>query len=347
MVNGVPESLDAITERARDQLPDGRYCSAIQMRDALAHVLEPPVDDARKQIESVYPGERKVTAVGSYVLQAAAAVAVAIGLGLTALGTLSTHTPQGAGKTSSRVMSGSSDGMTAHSRQVYRNSAPESDGITWQPRAVPYRTFNRVASERHYDVEQAFRDDGFVTLYGESLRRGKSVVYVVDKSGSTGCRYGASVDSSGHVRQMSRLDVFISEVRRSVQDLPEHVRFGLVAYDRYVDVWAGEERAATGEAVTSADTWLNRMRPGGGSATAWGLNYALRQYPSTDTFILLTDGGPNDQSSDVNLQMVRHALSTRSPARVHVISLEDARSQQDFLLSIASMTNGQYVSIGQ
>ncbi|MBI4147860.1 VWA domain-containing protein [Candidatus Woesearchaeota archaeon] len=141
---------------------------------------------------------------------------------------------------------------------------------------------------------------------------------------------------------MSRLEAFVTEVKRSVQDLPEHVRFGLVAYDRTVQPWEGEERAATGEAVTSASAWLDRITPGGSSGPARGMAYALRQYPTTDTFVLLTDGGPNVESNDVNLQMIRYVLSARSPARVHVFALDERPEPQDFLQSIASMTHGNY-----
>lgn len=141
--------------------------------------------------------------------------------------------------------------------------------------------------------ENPFPVEEIPNFGGEPINsENKTIVFVIDTSGSMVVYMGSFVDDEGNVvNNGSRLDRAKVELRKSIRALPEKFRLNVISYSCTVRHWARELRYATPENKASAINFVNSMTPTGGTGTGFGVASAL-EYKDVKSVALLTDGFP-------------------------------------------------------
>jgi len=135
---------------------------------------------------------------------------------------------------------------------------------------------------------------------------GKSIVYVVDSSGSM-------IDES-------KWDLARKELLRSLNNLADNQRFFIILYsDGAYPMDADEPLLASSDNISQVMHWLYQISPAGGTQPLQALLYALSLKP--DEIYFLSDG-----MFDVTvIQQLKTANSGRKPIPIHTIAF---RNQQ-------------------
>jgi hypothetical protein len=169
---------------------------------------------------------------------------------------------------------------------------------------------------------------GPATTFFAVPAQGRSIVYVIDRSGSMG--------------QDSRLDLARREVLASLARLPESARFQIIAYNSYVEMPRGprELLPATAENKERAARFLETLVAEGSTIHEKALDQALRLAP--DVIYFLTD------ADDLKADEVR-ALTrlNRGRAAIHAIELNTTnRDRKDMPMhALPKLNRGQYQAV--
>lgn len=122
----------------------------------------------------------------------------------------------------------------------------------------------------------------------------RSLVYVLDTSGSMRLPLGQYQDLNNEVKTMSRLDRAKVELARSIQLLPEDFEFNIVTfsceYRFFKDTGLVKATKATKDEATQ---WVFKIAPFGETGTAIAVENALALSRKNKHIVLLTDGEPN------------------------------------------------------
>lgn len=199
-----------------------------------------------------------------------------------------------------------------------------------------------------------------VTLYGEELPTEEDeIIYIIDISGSMGWGTQTYTDLNGNPTSGSKLDRAKVEVIRSIQGMPETLRFNVVAYNCQSQFWEPELRPSTPNYKAAAAEWVNGLQSSGGAATGPAVRDALMG-PGSSTIALISNTPPGcgadpavvrDEEPigrgwrgfDGHLQMITD--TNTGGARIHTIGLQTHGRFVTFLSSIASRTGGTYVAV--
>jgi HEAT repeat protein len=115
------------------------------------------------------------------------------------------------------------------------------------------------------------------------------VTFVIDISGSM-----EELTLSKYEGQKGpmRLEVAKAELARAIERLEGSALFNMVVFSSEVDRWAEELRRGTPETKTEAVTFVQGLRPGGGTNLFGALRVAFED-PEMDTLVVLSDGEPS------------------------------------------------------
>jgi hypothetical protein len=165
--------------------------------------------------------------------------------------------------------------------------------------------------------------DGIITAFFETPARGRSVVYVVDRSSSMGVN-GA-------------LDAVKRELRASLDRLPEDARFQIVFYNRHAEVLSIDRQTgllpATAANKSQAVQRLDSLTAEGGTAHLEALQRALNL--GADVIYFLTDA---DDLPPQTVQAVTRLNQRR--VSIHTMELTAAnRGREDMPLQVLARQN--------
>ncbi|MBY0522934.1 MAG: hypothetical protein K2R98_06030 [Gemmataceae bacterium] len=171
---------------------------------------------------------------------------------------------------------------------------------------------------------------GSATTFFDVAAQGRSVVYVIDRSGSMG--------------ECGRLDLARRELLASLAKLPAEVRFQVIAYNRNADPLhiGGQNRlaAATPENKQQAAYLLQHLVPEGGSEHLIALKQALLLDPEVIYFLTDADDLLADQVR--TLTQLNHGR-----AAIHTIELSMGnRDRHEMPLHVLARDNrGKYRAV--
>lgn len=206
----------------------------------------------------------------------------------------------------------------------------------------------------------------------------RSVLFVVDVSGSMENEVSEKDRfKDGGYPSYSRMDIVKTELARTVLGLEDYVTFNVLAFATEADAWKKSLVTANVLNKSSAESWINRLEPLGGSSKSdlaavglvsaanlgagktntWGaLSWALavndgkgkEEYElAVDTIFFLSDGRPTHGryvDSDRILDEVRKANALRKVV-IHTIAIGEF--QKAFMEKLAAENGGIFVDLGQ
>ena len=196
-------------------------------------------------------------------------------------------------------------------------------------------------------------------FFGEELDDdGDSILFVIDRSGSMGARADVHVPGVGTF-EGTRMGKAYTELKRSIDGLPESMRFDVFVYDCMVTPMWGALLEATPANKARAKAWL-RHAPRGGTGTGPALHTALSTFRGCTSVVLLTDGGPNcigivvgsttgvvstrSGTPDQHREMVRMANTQGATINVFGIGAT-GEGFRAFLQGLASDSGGSYFDV--
>jgi hypothetical protein len=166
------------------------------------------------------------------------------------------------------------------------------------------------------------RAPGSGTTFFSVAAKGKSVVYVIDRSGSMGGQFGRARE----------------QVIASLRQLPPQARFQVVAYDRNaltLRIGEGGLAAATPTNVELAAEALAAMREEGGTDHVRALKLALQLRP--DVIYFLTD---EDDLTAVGVRDISNA--NRGRASIHALCLVAPSGADTPMQVLARQNRGEF-----
>ena len=178
----------------------------------------------------------------------------------------------------------------------------------------------------------------------------RTIVYVVDISGSMGAAFGFTwIGVDGNVTTGSRLDRAKSEMKKSINSLPEDYRFNIYKYHCTTARWSQDLRTATPQNKASAFSYIDSMNAAGGTGTGECMTLVLGD-KSVKSVILLTDGAPGCFSPPVGMTMTeyhRHMIrvSNTQEAKVNVFGIRVYSSTRTFCQDVSRENGGFYREI--
>ncbi len=174
-------------------------------------------------------------------------------------------------------------------------------------------------------------DDPAPVFFGEEIAPSAgTLVYVVDVSGS--------------MRAEDRLERAKEEARKSINGLPEALRFNVVAFDcTLAKLWPSVRPATLGN---KAEAWAFVERLGARSGTATGPGVALALSDrEVEAVVLLTDGAPNCGAVDASGHrgMIRNANA--QGATIDVFGIAARGLYRAFCREVAADSRGNYYDV--
>jgi hypothetical protein len=158
----------------------------------------------------------------------------------------------------------------------------------------------------------------------------KSVVYVIDRSGSMGER--------------GRLALARRELEASLHRLPESTRFQIIPYNRHAEALrlSGQTSlvAATPEKIRQATRFLDELEPEGGTEHLPALRQAIRLQP--DVIFFLTDA---DDLNPADVRTLTQLNAGRSAIHVIELTLENRDRPEMPMHQLAAGNRGGYRAV--
>ena len=193
-------------------------------------------------------------------------------------------------------------------------------------------------------------DDRPPTFFGQEIKTdNRTLIYVVDISGTMAYDVASYTDVDGAQKSGNRLARAKAELRRSIATLPDDIHFNVLAYDCNTYLWEKDLQPATAGDKVSAIQWCNALEALGGTATGPATAVVL-QDRRVACVVLLSDGAPNcglggssDPGVDWHRMLIRVA-NTR-PAVVNCYGIGCSGIFRDFMQGVASDNNGTYTDV--
>jgi hypothetical protein len=186
-----------------------------------------------------------------------------------------------------------------------------------------------------------------VTFYGQPVRYGGSVAYVLDISGSMAWDEGEYTAPDGTTKVGNRLDRLKDAMTTSLASLPAGVTFNVWAYDCQATPCFSDLVAATAANVAQATAWVQALQPQGATGTGPAVVQALAS--GAQTVLLATDGAPNcgagDQNGDHGCLDAHRAEIDAANVRhvpINVWGIGATGPFRAFCLAVASDNSGTY-----
>ena len=192
------------------------------------------------------------------------------------------------------------------------------------------------------------------TIYGTEIKsENKTIIYVIDISGSMGMDLQSYQGADGVVKKGDRLDRAKTELTKSIDSLPSSFKFTILAYDCDVYYWSSEFVEATTANKTKANTWVMDLKPLGSTGTGLAVGTALMINRQNLLVILLTDGDPNCNSitmsgnvpPEVHRKDIARANIQGAIINVFGIACRAGSAMEAFCQVVAQDNHGFYISI--
>lgn len=170
-----------------------------------------------------------------------------------------------------------------------------------------------------------------ISLFGGQTSTGRSFVFLIDRSKSTGSE-GAKV-----------LDDAEKELLRALQALQPHHQFQVIAYnDQCAYLKRRELLAATEENKQAVKGFVSRLTAAGATEHEMALQSALYQQP--DVIYLLSDAGL-PELTDVQIRKITKLAGTKT--EIHCVQFGSGALKGDssFLSRLAAMNRGSFTYI--
>lgn len=189
------------------------------------------------------------------------------------------------------------------------------------------------------------------TFYGTEVRSSnKTLVFVIDVSGSMSLDERAFTDEEGGVSIGHRLDRAKAELKRAIATLPSDFEFTVIAYDCSLREWSRYVEHATPSNKKSAIAWVALLLPGGGTGTGGAVARAL-SIEEVRLVVLLTDGDPNcdlggftsHPAREQHRRVIRQA--NQHGASVNVFGIGATGALRQFCLDVAADNGGSYTDV--
>ncbi len=197
--------------------------------------------------------------------------------------------------------------------------------------------------------------------YNSIPQEGRSIVYVIDASGSmvlswTNPEFNGNYPLPAAEGDISRLDVCKRELNKAIGLLAEGTKFNIIAYGESYDLFSDKMVEAKPSSIKKAQKWISSLDPIGSTNIHDALEKAFqfaghgaidRYYkPSVETVFLLTDGAPtlpdgSEDSSDRILEAVAKWNPYRSVV-VHTVGMGQ-HLRVEFLRDLAQQNGGIFV----
>jgi len=191
-------------------------------------------------------------------------------------------------------------------------------------------------------------------IYGRI--KSKKVIFVVDTSGSMETKGEWGEDNSK--KMMSRLDIVKDELCKvlETQITPQH-KFNIITFAKGVTSWKSKPVKGSGGAISSAKSFIRKLKPEGVTYTYGALKEAFDN-EDIDTIYFLSDGEPTypPNSDEANREWILgkvKAMNISKSRVIHTIAFmvgrgEDYGFEEDkpkcarFMESLAESTNGNF-----
>lgn len=197
--------------------------------------------------------------------------------------------------------------------------------------------------------------------YNSIPQEGRSIVYVIDASGSMMLSW-TKPEFNGHYPlpaaegEDSRLDVCKRELNKALGLLAEGTQFNIITYGEAYDVFSEKLVEAKPSSIKKAQKWVDSLDPIGSTNIHDALEKAFqfaghgaidRYYkPSVETIFLLTDGAPTlpDGQADSS-DRILEAVAKWNPYRsvvIHTVGMGE-HLKLEFLQELAAQNGGIFV----
>lgn len=196
-----------------------------------------------------------------------------------------------------------------------------------------------------FDIDPTLYNEFDPELYNEKLPVVvKSIIYVVDCSGSMWIECGEFLDADGFPTTTTRLNRAKIELANSISGLPEDFKFNIYAYDCDTRKWANQCKLATQHNKNDAIGWVNNLEPGGATGTGLAVTLALTENLDNLTIALLSDGAPNcgflaaEHRAMISTNNIQHAT-------IYCFGISAWGLFEQFLKDVAADNGGAYYPI--
>lgn len=181
----------------------------------------------------------------------------------------------------------------------------------------------------------------------------RRVLLVIDTSASMRIETGAGKDKK-NPRGLSRFEIMRREVKRVIEDLPQHSTFNLISFGDKVLPWKGQLVSASDTNKRNATKFMDLLKPDGATNSHGALEQAFRN-AEVDTVYFLSDGYPTVGKTDFNfiLSEVKRWNVTRN-IRIHTIAFVagdgkplgveegDKKLPKEFMRRLAQENGGRF-----
>lgn len=211
----------------------------------------------------------------------------------------------------------------------------------------------RKSLELKWDDQDEKKPQTYISLYDEAFQlTSKTVVFIIDTSGSMASGYMNFVDENGKVKYGNRLARAKVECIKAISELPQDIRFNVVSYHCGISTaFTGPSPAgpillkADDKNKTQAISFVRRLYPSGGTATGPATAKVLLNKEVLD-ILLLSDGAPYCGVYPPNviqkhLKMIQAANTQK--ATINTIGIGCYGDAEWFMRTIALTTNGIFV----
>ena len=174
----------------------------------------------------------------------------------------------------------------------------------------------------------------------------KHVVFIFDTSGSMADNFNTSSFRRDGPKRGPKFQRYLAALKRGVDTYP-FTRFNVIRFSTDVRAWKpGKMGRATDENKKSANAFIDKFQPNGGTATLKALQAAFR-LPDVDTIILYSDGVPvysQNQSHQAAIKEVMDWLQAnrREGLVINTVAIGGSHRSlhREFLRKIAELTKG-------
>lgn len=155
--------------------------------------------------------------------------------------------------------------------------------------------------------------------------RGSRIVYIVDVSGS--------------MTSQDRIATLRRNLTESVNQLPAHVHFLIIAYNDFAMPMLGQFRWVKADEPTKfkVRSWVSSLVSDGGTDPSSAFEQAFKLKPRPDVVFFMTDG----QQTELLPPMISALNSKGRRTKINTIAFGD-RSGEEIMRRVANESGGQY-----
>lgn len=161
------------------------------------------------------------------------------------------------------------------------------------------------------------------------------VMFAFDISGSMANRFDTTTSLYRH---------YSTALASAIDGLTPATRFNVLLFSSSVASWSSELAAADEEQRASAQDFLRRSRPGGGTNLMECLRLSLSA-AQVETLFLFSDGVSTVGSPTAPQAMLRRAQQWNRHRRIRIHTIATGTADVDFLAALAVSTGGQIVDL--